>query len=107
MNHEPTQSELDLFNQVADKWGGKDCPRKYTLDTCAFVSNDGARYKVYWPGEKFPVVEDSGRPSGSITVKAGYLYVRCQDDAPDCWWSVDIELFTLTEGKQYSGPYSP
>jgi hypothetical protein len=98
---EGTVAEQHLFNQVADKWGGKGCRRVLTETEGTFASDDHMLYRVAFPGQTMETFEDSGRPCGKVKVPAGRLYVRCITDAPDAWWSIDIELFEYTNGEQF------
>lgn len=106
-----------ILNFIADKWGGLDSPRGIADNgSLWFRDEDGSPYKAFLPGQRFPVIEDSGRPSGSIKVKAGKVYVRAIYDAPDCWFSVDLDEipepapvaedapFDDDDGQEWEGP---
>jgi hypothetical protein len=84
----------EAFNVIADNWGGKGCSRHIGGGLADyggyFVGDWGERFIVAFPGNKFRIYEDSGRPCGKITIPQGRIAVRGLDDAPDCWWYCDL-----------------
>lgn len=94
----------EILTYVADKWGGYDCPRGESDGVLWFRGDEGySLYKAWLPGSRFPVKEDSGRPSGSVRVPKGKVYVRCMTDAPDAWFAVSLDEIPVesdAEGEQ-------
>lgn len=79
-----------LLEAIADHWGGDGCTRCEYDDVFRFHDDHGDAYAVWSPGQIARLAEPDGRPFNKAVLKSQVI-VRGLSDAPDCWWTVNLD----------------